>query len=253
MYIKNQHRLDNFLVANSLVKTRQRAQELIKMQGVLVNGEVVTKKSYSVKFNDKVEIKEEIMPYVSRGGLKLAAALKEFQINVREKVCLDIGASTGGFTDCLLQNGARLVYAVDVGENQLHESLKNDARVKSFEKTDVRFFDLPAGQKTNETERVDFICLDLSFISLKLILPVLKKFLRTDGDIVALFKPQFESGLNQVNKRGIVFNQKKIAAALEEFVVSAREEGFIKRNLCLSPILGKNGNQEYLIHLQNKK
>ena len=237
-------RLDILLVAKSIVKTRSRAQQLIREGYVKVNGNICTKCGSLVQEEALIELDKNAIPYVSRGGVKLNYALKVFKIDVTDRVCLDVGASTGGFTDCLLKHGAKFVYAVDVGHGQLHSSLRNDPRVSCLEGIDIRNFSLP------EDKVVDLICVDVSFISLILVLPVIKRFLSPHGEVVILIKPQFEVGPGIVNKRGIVKNKKAIYDSLNKVLTSAKELELFPVSIVRSPIQGKEGNIEYLAHLK---
>jgi len=180
-------RLDQFLVSKNFVESREKAKRLIKEGKIKINDKICLKPSYQVKPEDKIEIKENLK-FVSRGGEKLLFALKEFNISPLNKICLDIGASTGGFVDCLIKNGAKKVYAIDIGTNQLHPCLRNNRRVISLEKTDIRKFEA--------NKKFDLITVDLSFISLKLFLKKIKNLLSQKGDLILLFKPQFEVGKN---------------------------------------------------------
>ncbi|HET7433280.1 MAG TPA: TlyA family RNA methyltransferase [Thermoanaerobaculia bacterium] len=234
-------RLDVALVERALVDTRSKAQSLIMARRVLVNGAFVDKAGANVTDDDELRIAELEHPWVGRGGMKLAHALKEFAINVADKTCADIGASTGGFTDVMLKSGARKVYAIDVGYGQLDVSLRNDPRVINREKVNARYL-----QPENFDEPIDFVSIDVSFISLKLILPAVAGFLR--GELVALIKPQFEVGKADVGKGGIVRDDAKRAEAVESVVAFARENGFAVLGVIESPIKGAEGNIEYLMH-----
>ena len=229
-------RLDVVLVERGLVDTRSKAQSLIMARRVLVNGQFVDKAGANVAAEDDVAIAELEHPWVGRGGMKLAHALKTFPIIVDGKVCADIGASTGGFTDVMLKHGATKVYAIDVGYGQLDVSLRNDPRVVNREKVNARYL-----TAENFDEPIGFVSIDVSFISLKLILPAVATFLR--GELVALIKPQFEVG-----KGGIVRDDVKRAAAVESVVEFARTEGFEVKGLIESPIKGAEGNVEYLMY-----
>jgi 23S rRNA (cytidine1920-2'-O)/16S rRNA (cytidine1409-2'-O)-methyltransferase len=235
-------RLDVVLVERGLADTRSKAQSLIMARRVLVNGQFVDKAGANVAADDEVAIEELEHPWVGRGGMKLAHALKEFAINVDGKVCADIGASTGGFTDVMLKHGAAKVYAIDVGYGQLDVSLRNDPRVINREKVNARYL-----QPENFEVPLDFVTIDVSFISLKLILPAVAGFLRS-GELVALIKPQFEVGKHDVGKGGIVRDDAKRAAAVESVVEFARSEGFEVQGVIESPIKGAEGNIEYLMH-----
>lgn len=238
-----QKRLDVYLSENNTVKSRSLAASLIKQGSVEVNGRICTKASFAVDENDNIRIIGEMPKYVGRGGLKLEKALSHYRLHLDGSVCIDIGASTGGFTDCMLQNGAVKVYSVDVGTDQLDEKLRNDPRVVSMEKTDIRncVGALPA---------VDFIGIDVSFISLKLVLPSAYALLKDGGECVALIKPQFEAGKSHLSKHGIVRDpkvHKKVCDDISEF---ASTLGFERGEVISSPITGGDGNTEYLIYLR---
>lgn len=237
------NRLDFEMAARRIVKSRTLAQQLIKEGSVAVNGNIVSKPSFYVSAEDEIEIIGELPRYVGRGGLKLEKAVDLFKIRLKDLTCIDVGASTGGFTDCMLQNGAKLVYAVDVGQDQLDESLKNDSRVISLENLDVR----QAASYINE--KADFVSVDVSFISLKQVLPAVKELVKTGGKVIALIKPQFEVGKSGVGKRGIVKDSKLRNKAVEEIQSFASAVGFKVNGLTESPIKGGDGNIEYLIYL----
>ena len=240
-----QTRLDIYLYEQKMVKSRSAAAEMIKSGSISVNGSVITKPSFTVNDGDSVFITGEVLKYVGRGGLKLEKAIDFFSIDLSGRTCLDIGASTGGFTDCMLQNGAKLVYAVDVGTDQLDEKLRADSRVISMEKTDIR-------NVGDSIPAVDFISIDVSFISLKLVLPSAKAHLKRGGCAVALIKPQFEAGKASLNKKGIVRDEKirnRICSEISDFAASI---GFTVGNVIISPITGGDGNTEYLIYLLNE-
>ena len=237
-------RLDVYLTENKLCKSRAAAQELISDGGVLVNGKPALKNSQDVTEADEITVNEEKLPkYVGRGGLKLERALERWGIDLSGAVCVDIGASTGGFTDCMLQNGAAKVFAVDVGRDQLDEKLRSDSRVVSLEQTDIRDFMLP------ETP-ADFIGTDVSFISLKLVLPHVYRLLKSGGTAVALIKPQFEAGRENLNKNGIVRSEsarQKCVKDIEEFATRC---GFKHIGTEQSPIKGGDGNIEFLLAIK---
>ncbi len=230
-------RLDLFLFKEGLAESRSRAKELIERGLVRVEGRVVNKPSYSV-VDEKVEVLESLK-YVSRAGEKLEAALDRFGIDVQGKLCLDVGSSTGGFTQCLLERGAGFVYALDVGKNQLHPSLREDERVKLFEETDIRDFkvDILFG----------FVAVDVSFISLKLVLPKVYRLLKDGGELIALFKPQFEVGKGNT-KKGIVKDRKLVERVKGELIGFANSLGFCFMGSLESPIKGKKGNLEHLLY-----
>lgn len=234
-------RLDVAVVERGLVDTRSKAQSLIMARRVLVNGRFVDKAGANVTEEDEVTIAELEHPWVGRGGMKLAHALKEFAINVHEKTCADIGASTGGFTDVMLQHGAKKVYAIDVGYGQLDVSLRNDPRVVNREKVNARFL-----QPEDFDDAIEFVSIDVSFIPLKLILPAVATFLR--GELVALIKPQFEVGKHEVGKGGIVRDEAKRQGAVDGVVSVARELGFDVQGVIESPVKGAEGNVEFLMY-----
>jgi 23S rRNA (cytidine1920-2'-O)/16S rRNA (cytidine1409-2'-O)-methyltransferase len=238
-------RLDILLVERGLTQSRERAQALILAGAVRVNGKLVTKAGTQVAIDCALEITGPDTPYVSRGGVKLEAALQAFQLDVTGFTCLDVGASTGGFTDCLLKHGAKHVTAVDVGYGQLHWSLRTDPRVTVMERTNIRYLDaaaLPAP--------VDLACIDVSFISLKLVVPVVLHFLKRTGHLVCLVKPQFEAGKGLVPRGGVIRDP-----VLHDRVIRELSEAFLALNLQVvglvpSPILGPKGNQEFLMYLR---
>ena len=234
-------RLDVALVERGLVETRSKAQALIMARRVLLNGEFADKAGTPVHEDDTLQIAELEHPWVGRGGMKLAHALEHFQIDVTGKICADIGASTGGFTDVLLKNGAAKVYAIDVGHGQLDVSLHKDPRVVNREKVNARFL-----EPSDFDEPIAFVSIDVSFIPLKLILPAVAKFLR--GDLIALIKPQFEVGRGEVGKGGIVRDDVKRAAAVHAVVEFAGSIGFDVGGVIESPVKGAEGNVEYLMN-----
>ncbi len=234
-------RLDILLVERGLAESRQKAKALIMAGQVLVDDRPVSKAATLVSGGADIRVKERL-PYVSRGGLKLEAALERFAIEVRGVVAADVGASTGGFTDCLLQRGAGRVYAIDVGYGQLAWRLRTDRRVVVMERVNVRYLhDLP--------ESIDLATLDLSFISLRLVLPAVVGWLKPGADIVALIKPQFEAGRQQVGKGGVVRDAAVHRAVLREVLTWALEHGLTVRGLMVSPLKGPAGNVEFLTHL----
>jgi 23S rRNA (cytidine1920-2'-O)/16S rRNA (cytidine1409-2'-O)-methyltransferase len=244
--MKNKERLDVLLVERGLAETREKAKRSIMAGLVYSNEERLDKPGEKVKVDIPLMIKGKVLPYVSRGGLKLEKALKVFEVTVKDKIMLDIGASTGGFTDCALQNGAKMSYALDVGYNQLAWKLRQDERVVVMERTNFRY----VTAKDLAGEMPNFATIDVSFISLKLILPVLKTLLVPDSDIVALVKPQFEAGREQVGKKGIVREEKVHLQVVNKIVDFALEQGFNVVNLSFSPITGGDGNIEFLLHLR---
>jgi len=239
-------RLDKALVEKGLCKSRERARALIMEGKVLVNGHPVTKPGSFVKEEDSIELKAEDIPYVSRGGLKLEGALKQFNISVAGKTCMDIGASTGGFTDCLLKHGAKRVYAVDVGYGQLDWSLRNDPRVVVIERTNIRHM-----ERDRVPEEVDIITIDVSFISLTKVIPKALEFLKADGEIIALVKPQFELTPQEVEKGGVIKTESKRLKAINKIKDYAESIGLLVLGITESPIKGSRGNVEYFIYLKN--
>ena len=240
----NKIRLDVLLVERGLEETRQRAQAVIMSGQVFVEGRRADKPGQSVSADAAVELRGGLA-YVSRGGLKLEKAMKAFPITLEGAACGDIGASTGGFTDCMLQNGARKVYAVDVGYGQLAWKLRSDPRVVCLERTNARYL-----SREQVPEALDFASVDVSFISLKLILPPLAALLREGGQIVSLVKPQFEAGREKVGKNGVVRDPAVHLEVLERYLDHAREAGLTVRGLTWSPIRGPEGNIEYLGFLE---
>ena len=225
-------------------ETKSKAQGAIMAGDVKINDEVITKAGYLLELKDHTRIEIKSLPFVSRGGLKLDKAVKAFDIDLKGRVCMDAGASTGGFTDCMLQNGAKYVYAVDVGYGQLAWSLRSDPRVVCMERTNVRY--LTAEQIP---EPLDFGTVDVSFISLKLILPALRGILKPDGQVVWLVKPQFEAGREKVGKKGVVRDPAVHLEVLRQFLQNAHEADFSVKEMTFSPIRGPEGNIEYLGHL----
>ncbi len=238
-------RLDQLVFDKGLAESRERAKAYIMAGSVYVNGQKETKPGTSVAEDAAVEMRGETLPYVSRGGWKLEKALCVFPIDVKNAVCIDCGASTGGFTDVLLQSGAAKVYAVDVGYGQLAWSLRTDPRVVCMERTNIRYV-------THEQipEEMDVAVADLSFISLRLILGAVGALLKPEGEMVCLVKPQFEAGKDKVGKKGVVRDPTVHAEVLREFLRYAPECGFGVRGLDFSPIRGPEGNIEYLAWLK---
>ncbi|MCM2313919.1 MAG: TlyA family RNA methyltransferase [Thermoanaerobaculia bacterium] len=237
-------RLDLALVERGLAPTRARAQSLIMARRVMVNGGYADKAGNSVAPEDLVVVVELEHPWVGRGGMKLAGALESFAISPDGLVCADIGASTGGFTDVLLQKGARKVYAIDVGYGQLDVKLREDERVVNREKCNARYLD-----SSDFDDAVGLVSIDVSFISLKLILPAVLEFIAPLGRVVALIKPQFEVGKRDVGKGGIVRDEGARDAAVQSVVEFAKEIGFEMEGLIESPVRGAEGNVEYLVSL----
>lgn len=234
-------RLDIVLFERGMVESRQRAQAIIMAGQVLVDGKRMDKAGVAVRDDADITLKGQGLAYVSRGGLKLEKALKTFGLDLTGVCAIDAGASTGGFTDCMLKSGAEKVYAVDVGYGQLAWSLRSDPRVVCMERTNVRYL-------TPEVipETLDFGSIDVSFISLKLILPAIRTLLKDTGLVVCLVKPQFEAGKDKVGKKGVVRDPAVHLEVLEQFLGHAAQSGFFVQNLTYSPVRGPEGNIEYL-------
>ncbi|WP_433959678.1 TlyA family RNA methyltransferase [Cytobacillus horneckiae] len=244
MKIKKE-RVDVLLVEKGLAETREKAKRAV-MAGLVFSNEMrLDKPGEKVSVDIPLTVKGKMMPYVSRGGLKLEKALKNFDLNVKDKVLLDIGASTGGFTDCALQNGAKMSYALDVGYNQLAWKLRQDERVVVMERTNFRY--VTRADLVGELPNIASI--DVSFISLELILPVLKTLLVGNSDVIALIKPQFEAGREQVGKKGIVRDSKVHTQVINKILSFSIAQGFEVKDLSFSPITGGDGNIEFLAHL----
>lgn len=238
-------RLDLLLTELGHAQSRSKAQALIKAGTVYVNGEKAEKAGFNCPADAIIEIRGEQCSYVSRGGLKLEKALREFGVDPTGYVCSDSGASTGGFTDCLLQKGARKVFAIDVGTDQLVEKIRDDPRVVVMEQTNIRYV-----TPDDLGENLDLSVVDVSFISLKLVLPVIRQLLKQDsGQVVCLIKPQFEAGKELVGKKGVVRDPSVHKQVLDGFVTFAQELGFAILGLTFSPVRGPEGNIEFLGHL----
>jgi 23S rRNA (cytidine1920-2'-O)/16S rRNA (cytidine1409-2'-O)-methyltransferase len=238
-------RLDTYITEQGLAPSRERAKALIMAGVVFVDNQKEDKAGTMISENQKVEVRGGELKYVSRGGLKLEKAMSAFDVTLENKICMDIGASTGGFTDCMLQNGASRVFAVDVGYGQLAWKLRCDERVVNMERTNIRYVTLE-----DIGEPLDFASIDVAFISLRLVLPVARNLLCDDGEVVALIKPQFEAGKEKVGKKGVVKDvnvHKEVIAGIYDFAI---DNGFGVLGLDFSPIKGPEGNIEYLIHLK---
>ena len=243
--MSNKTRLDVLLVERGLQETRQKAQAVIMSGEVFVNQQRVDKPGTSVPNDAEIEVRGNTLKYVSRGGLKLEKAMSSFPVQLQDAVCGDIGASTGGFTDCMLQNGAKKVYAVDVGYGQLAWKLRSDERVVCLERTNARYL-----SHEQVPEELDFASIDVSFISLKLILPAVCGILKQCGHVACLVKPQFEAGKEKVGKKGVVRDPAVHLEVLEHFLEHAKESGFTVLGITYSPIRGPEGNIEYLGYLE---
>ena len=241
-------RLDILLVKRGLAPSREKAKAMIMEGNVFVENQREDKAGTSIPENAKIEIKGNTLKYVSRGGLKLEKAMNHFDIELQNKVCMDIGASTGGFTDCMLQNGAKRVYSVDVGYGQLAWSLRTDDRVVNLERTNFRHI-----TEEQMPEAIDFASVDVSFISLKHIFPNLHLLLRPCGQAVCLIKPQFEAGRDKVGKKGVVREAATHLEVVERVIGMAIENGFSVLGLEFSPVKGPEGNIEYLLYVEKSE
>ncbi len=240
-------RVDRLLVERRLCPSQERARALILSGAVMVGGEVVDKAGVLVRRDEEVKLREREHPYVSRGGIKLKGVLTTFGIYVRGLICLDVGASTGGFTDCLLQEGAAKVYALDVGYGQLAWKLRKDARVVVMERTNIRYVD-----SRIITDPIDTATIDTSFISLKLVIPAVIPLLREDGAILALIKPQFEVVRSEVGRHGVVRDPDLHRSVVSDTESFCRQQGLAVQGTCESPLLGPAGNREFFIFARRK-
>lgn len=242
--MKHKERLDVLLVSLGLAESRAKAQATIMAGEVYVNGQKADKSGMEVDITSNIEVRGSACPYVSRGGLKLEKALKNFGVDPTGYVCSDSGASTGGFTDCLLQQGASKVFAIDVGYGQLAWKIRNDPRVVVMERTNIRYV-----TPEDLGEMLDLSVIDISFISLGLVLPVVKTLLKPTGQVLCLIKPQFEAGKDKVGKKGVVRDPAVHEEVLQNFISLAKSLDFTIRNLTFSPVKGPEGNIEFLAHL----
>lgn len=240
----SKQRLDVWLAEQQLVPSRSAAQAIIMAGEVYVNGQKASKAGDMVSGEEQIEVRTKSLRYVSRGGLKLEKAMQCFPVNLGGKICMDIGASTGGFTDCMLQNGARRVYSVDVGYGQLAWKLRQDERVINLERTNIRYV-----TEKEVPEKIEFFSVDVSFISLKLVLPVAFAFLAEGGSGVCLIKPQFEAGREKVGKKGVVRDSAVHEEVVEQVLQFTKEIGFAVQGLDYSPVKGPEGNIEYLMYV----
>ena len=239
-------RLDVLLVNKGFFSSRERAKTAIMAGDVYVNGGISDKAGTKIDEEAEITVKNDQCPYVGRGGYKLAKAIGTFGLDLAAKTAMDIGASTGGFTDCMLQNGASKVYSVDVGYGQLDWKLRNDPRVVNMEKVNVRYL-----EPDTIPDRMDFVSIDVSFISLKLIFPVVRELLKKVGELVCLIKPQFEAGREQVGKKGIVRDRDVHRQVIENVIIYAVSNGLKPEELTFSPMTGAKGNIEYLLRAVN--
>lgn len=241
-------RLDILVTERGLAESREKAKTLIMVGQVYVDGQKADKPGDTFSEDAAVEVRGKGLPYVSRGGLKLEKAMREFGLQLQGRTCMDIGASTGGFTDCMLQNGAQRVYSVDVGYGQLAWSLRTDPRVVNLERTNARYL-----TREQVPEEIGFFSVDVSFISLTLILPAVRPLLAEHGQAVCLIKPQFEAGREKVGKKGVVRDKAVHEEVIEKIRSFALENGFSVLGLTFSPVKGPEGNIEYLIYLERSE
>lgn len=244
--LEGKERIDVLLVEKGFFDSREKARKSLMAGVVFVDNIRVDKPGEKVKRDANIEIKGDTMPYVSRGGLKLEKAINEFGLILENKVAMDVGASTGGFTDCMLKNKASKVYAVDVGYGQMAWALRTDPRVVCMERTNIRYV-----KPEDIGEELDFASIDVSFISLKLVLPVVKNLLKTEGEIIALIKPQFEAGRDKVGKKGVVRDPEVHLEVVQGIVSYACSIGLLLKGVTYSPIKGPEGNIEYLAFFKN--
>ena len=242
----DKERLDVLLVERNLVQSRERAKALIMAGEVYVDGMKEDKAGTKIDIKSEITLKTSDMKYVSRGGFKLEKAVNEFGVELKDKICMDIGASTGGFTDCMLQNGAKKVYSIDVGYGQFAWKLRNDSRVVCLEKTNIRYI-----TKEQVPDEPNFASVDVSFISLKKVIPPALEVMSEEASLVCLIKPQFEAGREKVGKKGVVREKSTHLEVIEKVIEFAVSIGFEILNLEYSPIKGPEGNIEYLLYLQN--
>lgn len=240
-------RLDVLLVKRGLAESREKAKAVIMSGNVFVDGQREDKAGTSFPEKVKIEVKGQSMKYVSRGGYKLEKAIEQYGVSVKDKVCMDVGSSTGGFTDCMLQNGAKKVYAVDVGTNQLAWKLRQDERVVSMEKTNIRYL-----EPDQIEDAISFASIDVAFISLTKVLVPVRNLLEEKGEVVCLIKPQFEAGRDKVGKKGVVRDKSVHLEVIEQVTDFARQIGFFPLKLDYSPIKGPEGNIEYLLHIRKE-
>lgn len=241
---KTKKRLDILLQERGLAQSRERAKALIMSGKVLINHQPIDKPGTQVGADVQIDLKGKDIPYVSRGGLKLEAAIKEFGLQINNLVCMDVGASTGGFTDCLLQNNAKKIFAIDVGYGQLAWKLRQDSRVTVIERTNIRYL-----EKNKIPLKIDLISIDVSFISLKIVVPAVLKFLKNKGKILALIKPQFEVGKGKTGKNGVVKDPILHREVIHNLSLFFSKLGLQFKAIVPSPVLGPKGNQEFIIYL----
>ncbi len=245
-------RLDKILTNKGYFETKSKAQAAIMAGDVKVDGKIITKSGFLMELKENTIFEIKSMPFVSRGGFKLDKAIKEFNINLKDKVCLDAGASTGGFTDCMLQNGAKKVYSVDVGYGQIAWKLRTDKRVKVIEKVNIKNCSISDIYSSDE-EKANFVTMDLSFISITKVLPNIITLAEKDFETVSLIKPQFEAGKEQVGKNGIVREKKIHIEVINKIIEFCKSINLYPKGLTYSPVKGAKGNIEYLIYLSTQE
>ena len=246
--MQNKERLDLLLFNRGFAESREKAKALIMSGKVYVDNQKADKVGTLYKEDSKIEVRKDEIEFVSRGGLKLNKAILSFDIDLKDKVAMDIGASTGGFTDCMLQNGAKKVYSVDVGYGQLAWKLRNDKRVVNLERTNIRYID-----ESLILEKLDFVSVDVSFISLKLVLPVAKNLMKDLAKGVCLIKPQFEAGRDKIGKNGVVRDKKVHEEVIRNVFMFTNDLGFKILDLDFSPVKGPKGNIEYLMYIEKNE
>ncbi len=244
--MEKRQRIDILLVEREFFTSRERAKRALMSGIVFVDNQRVDKPGTKVSTNAEIEVKGNTIPYVSRGGLKLEKAIDEFNLQLNKKTAMDVGASTGGFTDCMLQNGAKKVYSIDVGYGQLDWKLRSDDRVICMERTNIRYV-----KPEDIKDSIDFASIDVAFISLKLVLPVVKNIVKENGEIVFLIKPQFEAGRGKVGKKGVVRDIKVHREVIEDILNFSLDLGLSIEGLTFSPITGPEGNIEFLAYTVN--
>lgn len=245
---EKKERLDILLVSKGIFPSRERARSSIMAGEIFVDNTRVDKCGEKIKISSNIEFRGEQLPFVSRGGLKLQKAIKSFNIDLKDKVCLDIGASTGGFTDCMLQSGSKKVFSIDVGYGQFAWKLRIDERVVCMERTNIRYV-----KPEDIGQLADFSSIDVSFISLTKVMPAVLNLLKDDGEIVALIKPQFEAGREKVGKKGVVREKSTHIEVINKIVNFSKENNLVVRSLDFSPVKGPEGNIEYLLYVSKNK
>lgn len=240
-------RIDTLLVEREHFNSREKAKKALMAGLVYVDDQLIDKAGMKVNHDSDIRIKGKALPYVSRGGLKLEKAIREYAINLNSMICMDVGASTGGFTDCMLQNGAKKVYSIDVGYGQLDWKLRQDDRVVSMERTNIRYV-----KSQGIDDQIDFASIDVAFISLKIVLPVVKNLVKEKGNIIFLIKPQFEAGRKRVGKKGVVRDKGVHKDVVNDILSFSTKIGLTIKDVTFSPIKGPKGNMEFLAYVSNE-